>query len=286
MLYSNTINLQRILSKLRKIKEYENYYSALCIFHDDTKPSMLVFKDGWFRCLACGRTGDYEMLWRKLQRYTSPSMEIKTEAADWKRPKISEGISSYELIMNAHRILLQNSESLAWYLRMRRIDDRIESQRLGWLNGWYTIPFFDVNGNYKGVGLRASRHVQEATGYRYHIPNKESLYVPDWKLIMDNDFIVVVFGLLDALSLVSLRIPAMSVVHGKAITAEDFNPYRKRLLFFPDEGEENISYNLIGNLGWRGKVIKVTYPYGTKDVNDLLVQSKETMIRNLIRENL
>ena len=30
---------------------------ALCIFHDDENPSLRIWPDGGFRCMACGKIG-------------------------------------------------------------------------------------------------------------------------------------------------------------------------------------------------------------------------------------
>ncbi|MBT9139413.1 MAG: DNA primase [Syntrophomonadaceae bacterium] len=273
--------LHQILPKLQRVKEYDKYYSAICVFHQDTKPSMLVFKDGWFRCLACGRSGDLYSLSKKLTGQESPSLKIQREATTWNAPyeSIKGGL---DFAMSAHDTLVLCSESLAWYLRMRRIDDRIEAQKLGWHNGWYTIPFFAADGSYQGIGMRAGLHIEEANGARYYIPTKTRLYVPDWRLVYSSQYVVVVFGLIDALSLVSLRIPAMSVTHGKSITAEDFDDIRKPIIFIPDHGEEVEAIQVARKLSWRGRVARINWMDDMKDVNDLHIAKKENIIFSAI----
>lgn len=39
-------------------KEYDEYAMVLCPFHDDTNPSMKVYREGWFYCFACDKGGD------------------------------------------------------------------------------------------------------------------------------------------------------------------------------------------------------------------------------------
>ncbi len=45
---------------------------ALCIFHDDRNPSMLV-KNNFVHCFACGKTGDVIDVYRKLHGATFPA---------------------------------------------------------------------------------------------------------------------------------------------------------------------------------------------------------------------
>src|SRR3990172_3974734 len=206
------MDLRSVVSRLEHVKEYEKYYSALCVFHHDTSPSMLVYKDGWFRCLSCGRSGDLYVLDRKLRGWTPPSMLYNTESTDWKPP--TGASDPVKFVFDAHHMLSKYTESLGWYLRMRGLECRIEGQKLGWHNGWYVIPTFSADDNLTGYILRAGQHVQEATGARYVTHSTSSLYVPDWYLYLTGEYLVVTFGVLDALTLTELRIPAVSSVWG------------------------------------------------------------------------
>lgn len=275
------VSLSRVIEKLQKVKEYENYYSALCVFHDDTKPSMLVYKDGWFRCLACGKTGDLYLLDRKLNGWSSRSMVLEGELTSWTIPKtIVQG--GLDFAMKAHEVLLTNSESLSWYLRMRGIENRIEPQKLGWYNGWYTFPVFNEEGYFKGIILRAGLHIEQAKGLRYVTPTKEKYYVPDWQLNRNNNYLVVVFGIIDALTLTELRIPNISTIHGLNCNPDDFDDIRKPIIFFPDKGEEPQAIEVLRKLGWRGRLARINWSDSAKDVNDLYLQGKTTQIFNAI----
>lgn len=275
--------LQQILSKLKQVKEYERYYSSICVFHEDAKPSMLVFKDGWFRCLACNRSGDFYLLSRKLTGWESPSHRYQKETTSWNTPSVAIK-GGLDFAMKSHEILATCSESLSWYLRMRRIDDRIYPQKLGWYDGWYTIPIFGEEGDYQGIAMRAGRHIQEATGARYYTPTKVRLYVPDWQLYYSGKYLVMVFGLIDALTLASMRVPSMSTTHGKSLTPEDLDNIRKPIIFIPDKGEEVEAITIARKLSWRGRVARIDWPEGMKDVNDLFCSNKETIIYNAIEK--
>lgn len=274
--------LEDIISRLDQVKEYERYYAAICVFHPDTHPSMMVYKDGWFRCLSCGRTGDLYMLDRQLNGWSPPSYSKSKERADFIPPK-----RAYypELFVNkAHDTLLRNSDSLGWYLRMRRLEYRIEPQHLGWHHGWYVIPTYSGSDELTGYVLRAGSHIQEATGFRYITHSSSSLYVPDWYLYRKSDYVVVTFGILDALTLVQMRIPACSTMWGTTLKVDDFDDVRKLILFFPDSGEEDTAIRYYRTLGWRGRMVEMDWPEGMKDANDLYMAGKECMILNAIEE--
>jgi DNA primase len=47
--------------------EQSNHWKCVCPFHDDTNPSMVIFKDThYYKCYACGVRGDvYDYLWHQ-----------------------------------------------------------------------------------------------------------------------------------------------------------------------------------------------------------------------------
>lgn len=274
--------LDDIISRLEGVKEYERYYSALCVFHPDRHPSMLVYKDGWFRCLSCGRSGDLYMLDRKLSGWSPPSHLHTRESTDWIPP--SSDANPIVFVDEAHRMLTKYCESLGWYLRIRGVDDRIDGQKLGWHNGWYVIPTYSDDDTLTGYVLRAGQHVQEATGARYVTRSSASLYVPDWYLYHTGRFIVVTYGILDALTLVGLRIPAVSTMWGTTMRLSDLDDVRKPILFFPDQGEEIPAIEQYRRLGWRGRLVRMDWPDGSKDVNDLHVKGLDMEIVNAVEK--
>lgn len=275
-----TIKIEQLLPKLQRTKEYDNYYSAVCPFHDDHNPSLLVYKSGWFRCLGCGKSGDFYSLHRKLIGWTSASLDISNELADFKIPQAD--YSSELFAERAHKTLSNFSESLAWYLRMRKLEDQIIPQQIGWHNGWYTFPVYNFGGEYTGVVMRASKHIQEATNLRYVIKTKEHMYYPDWFLARTGKYLVITFGVLDAITLTKLRIPACSTLHGKVVDVNSLDWARKPIIIFPDKDEENKAMYYATKLGWRGKVIRFDYPDGTKDPNDVMMIGKEIDLYNTI----
>lgn len=250
------------LSVLPKAQEHSHYLTGVCPFHDDTDPSLLVFDDGWFQCLGCGRHGRWETLWNRLKG--QPVQIMPERRTFWGTPRLSpEQVE--EVCYQGHEDLMR-FPSLGWYLEMRGITSRIESNELGYWEGWYTIPVTDRDGNFVTGVLRAAPHVQRVTGERYWMRGAPAMYVPDWNLIERNGFLFVVYGMIDALVLASLRLPVVTSTAGqKKFDPEWLESYRKRIIIVPDQGEELSASALASRLGWRGKVKRLDYPYGIKD---------------------
>ena len=275
------VTISQVLTKLQKTKEYQNYYSCLCPMHDDTKPSFLLYKTGWWRCLGCGRSGDLYSLHRFLTGWTSRSATIRSEVTEFHVPRLKN--VGEDFIIDCHETLLTFSQSLAWYLRMRGIEEQIIPQKIGWYNGWYTFPVYGYEDDYRGFIMRSGRHIQEATGLRYVIKSTGSLYFPDWYLARKSDYLVVTFGILDAISLSKLRIPACSSTHGKTIDINELEWARKPIVFFPDKDESEEARKYYRQLGWRGRVVEFDYPENCKDPNDLLLAGHDQDMMNAIR---
>lgn len=276
------VTISQVLPKLQRVKEYQNYFSCLCPFHDDTKPSFLLYKTGWYRCLGCGRTGDLYSLYRFLTGWVSKSATIRSEVAEFHVPRLKN--VGEDFVINCHETLLNFSQSLAWYLRMRGLEEQIIPQKIGWYNGWYTFPVYGYEDDYRGFIMRSGRHIQEATGLRYVIRSTGSLYFPDWYLARKSDYLVVTFGILDAISLSKLRIPACSSIHGKTVNISELEWARKPIVFFPDKDEGEDARKYYRQLGWRGRIVDFPYDENVKDPNDLLLVNKEIEMANAIRE--
>ena len=60
------VTLDGILSSLSEVKKVKGGYTALCPFHDDHNPSLMVFENGGFYCRACQEKGTLYYLARHL----------------------------------------------------------------------------------------------------------------------------------------------------------------------------------------------------------------------------
>jgi hypothetical protein len=207
-------------------------------------------------------------------------------------PPASDLDALQKIAEEAHKALVDDWGQFTGYLKRRGLVDRIVPQMLGWYQGWVTIPIFDDfqlqfgrGGNLCGLVLRATDAQQAATHKRYMIPlgSRPMLYVPDYRLLSSGQGIVVVYGMLDALSLCEMRIPVVTTTSGKdSFLAEWLDTYRKPIVVLPDKGEEETGQRLARTLGWRGKCLKYNYPVGLKDPNDLLVAGEEQNLRRAL----
>lgn len=276
-----------IIKELAGVVEHGKYVAALCPFHPDHTQSLLAFRDGYFKCLACGEQGSLSKLKKQLSGWDAP---IHIEPS---RPTVhllpTDLLELEEVCQTAHQTLLQFDDPLGHYLTRRGIHQRIVPQTLGYLNGWYTIPIIEEHGRLLGAVARAGAHIQETSGARFNIPTGQQamVYVPDYELIERNDYLCVVYGMMDSLSLCELGIPSCTPTSGKdSLHAEDLDRYRKRVIIIPDKGEESTAIKLRDSLGWRGTLLELDWRDGCKDPNDLLVKGYGEWLKDEIRKEI
>jgi hypothetical protein len=187
------------------------------------------------------------------------------------------GFDSLEDLAYQAYLDLSNMPSFAWYLEMRGVADAVDVLELGYHRGWYTIPVRNQEGVFETVVFRAAPHVQEANkdGLRYWCKHAPTLYVPDWRLLDKADYILVPYGIFDALTLNKLRYPVATPTHGHNFDPAWLYEYNKPIYFIPDKGEESSAIRHASMMSWRGHVIYLDYPEGMKDSNDFLRAGKE-----------
>lgn len=255
-----------------------DYIVALCPFHDDRKPSILIYGDGWFTCLGCGRKGTWDTLHHKMcgvDVIIRPELETK-----WQGPNIKH-YDPEELALVANEDLM-NFPSYNWYLKLRGLEGRIETCQLGYWKGWYTIPLFGSDGKFHNLVLRAAPHIEKASGLRYWFTGKPSLYVPDWHKTNTSPYLFVVYGMLDALTLSELGFPVVTAGGTQNLKAEWLEEFRKPILVIPDKDEEKFAQQLINKLGWRGRMVSINYYGGLKDPNDFLMRGHRSELAALL----
>lgn len=282
------LTLADIAGRLQQVRQYEGYISALCPYHDDTRPSFMVYGDGWFRCLSCGAVGTWDRLWEHLGGRRK--RKFKAAPVRWNTPELPDyGTPELEDIVWASHELLLSQHQLGWYLELRGLEDRIEPCKLGWYDGWITIPIMTEDDEFDGVVLRAGRHITQATGQRWDQPHNQGrkMYVPDWHLFRSCKKLAIVFGIFDALALSSLRYGVVTPTCGD----QSFDPQwlegeTRPIRIFPDFGAEDDAYKLTEKLGWRSKVVLLPYLDNTKDAADFLEHDKRDELTKLLAKEL
>lgn len=275
-----TVTFDSITSRLEKAVPYERYTMAVCVFHSDSDPSLMVFKDGWFNCLGCGRKGTWNTLWDKLN---GRRVIVTPEPVTSYKPPIQDS-NLEDTCYQAHTDLLQ-FQSLQWYLEMRGIQDRIETNEIGYWKGWYTFPVRNEEGGFETAVLRAAPHVQEVSNIRYWCKSSPTLYVPNWFRVTTSKYLFVVYGIMDALSLSSLGFPVVTSTAGNnTVNPKWFDRFRVPIYIIPDHGETQQAMDLASYLGWRSKIVNLSFPIGKKDVNGFLeAGQKQDLIAQLSR---
>ena len=265
-----TIKYEDFLYKLPQAEDKGKYIVGLCPFHRDNDPSLLVYRDGYFHCLGadCARSGTWKTLWNKLSG--QPIQVLSEKRIHYRSPQGLWEYDSREQLAYQAYIDLVRFRTFQWYLELRGLVDAIDIHELGYHRGWYTIPVRDQDYKFENVIFRAAPHVQDAINMRYWADGKPSMFVPDWHLLSKRDYIIVVFGIMDALTLNKFRYPVVTPTHGHVFDPNWLNNYRKPIYVIPDKGEERKTLELVSNMGWRGKMVRLDYPVGMKDANDFL----------------
>jgi hypothetical protein len=266
------VTLDQTIELMGDYKEMsQGYVLTHCPFHDDSQMSLLVFEDGWWNCLAeCG-SGRIERLYEELanpglvRRPNGVNKNIRPPILPTDREEIEQ------LVWRAHDALRREDE-FKWYLRQRGVEDRIDTAKLGWYNGWITVPVFSENQTLTGVYLRATPPQEKVTALRFTQPTgqRPMLYCPDWRLWKSSMSVAVVYGMMDALVLSSLRFPTVTTTGG----SKSFDPgwldnWRKKVVIIPDkEGDDKAASDLAAGLGWRATILRLPYDEQVSDPAD------------------
>jgi DNA primase (bacterial type) len=279
------VSLSDIRDHLENCHDYSGYLAAICPFHSDNKPSLMVYPDG-YRCVACGAHGSLEYLLSKISGgyYVSHTQDISPDWYKWLSDVDLRGFSK-----QAHSYLKRHVECQL-YLNRRGIGEMIDEVRLGFWSGYYIFPIFNENGSVVNLVARTGETLQDLTGNRYFdcpysiTGNHATLYVASFELLEKSPYIVVVYGIIDMLSLAILNIPSVTFSAGKVIPPSFFDQWRKIIYVIGDKGEERDAKRLAQELGWRGRFINLSYPDGCKDINDVHVKYGADKVLQIVND--
>lgn len=253
------------------------YIMIVCPFHDDHNPSCKVDSRGYF-CFGCSARGSLDYLHNKLvdPNYVPPPREpFKSPWWKWyDRYGSDEGICK-AAHANILRIPLYGK-----YLERRGIANAVGDLLIGYLDKHFTFPIFDPSG--KIVGMVARALDGGPTKYITAPGQEEMLYVPDWEHVTEASYAIVVYGIIDAITLFLLGYPAVTGSAGKYLPAKLLTDFRKPVFVVPDLGEEDAASNLFRYMGWRGNIVCIDYPEGTKDANDLLTHGHTKLLKETL----
>lgn len=259
---------QSLLEKMDG-REYSHYFFAVCPFHDDSKPSLMVDERGYF-CKACGARGNLKKLDMRVRRGFRIRNTVSSILPRWKSWEREygdlEGIAEY-----AHDNLLRH-KSYRKYYEQRKCEEFIEKGFLGYIGGWCTIPVIDKSS--QGIIDLVVRASSGKGNTRYVVAPTSSdcprpLYCPNWERVTASDLVYVVYGIFDAISLELCGLPCVTGITGKNIAEESLNALHKKFVIIPDWKEEKDAHQLANALGWRASVKSMLFPEDCKDPDDI-----------------
>lgn len=246
---------------------YSNYFACWCPFESHKTPALLVYDDGLFVCLSCGKKGTHSYLNKVIGSHYTPQRvdTVSHVLPQWR--KWEQEYGDLEGIVSVAQERLLKVPVYQTYLKRRKIYEYAKDGRLGYLDGWITFPVLDVQSKILDIVVRS---VSRFTDIRYVVhPGSDRdfrpLYVPSWERVNAAQTVYVVFGIIDAISLHLAGLPVVTGITGKSLSYESLQQLRKRYIIVPDENEDREAIMLANKLGWRCKVKKIAYPDGTKD---------------------
>lgn len=275
------------VAELLSCTRYDHYLAAPCIFHQDSSPSLMIYPD-FYICLSCGKKGKTSQLLRQLQGNPPFQQEpiARAHPGLWRSLNIDD-LDLDTITYDAHNRLKGNLDN-AYYLKTRGIFSQITPLHIGFIDGWFIFPVYNDQHRVQGLVARAGIANQEIYKKRYIVPPHQPamLYVPDWKLTKEAKQLYLVFGIIDAITLNMIGIPAITGTAGHNLPVELFNDIRKRLTIIPDGdgADDKTARGLCPQLSWRGKLSRLPYPEGTKDANEIYCRYGKDKLIDWIKE--
>jgi hypothetical protein len=267
------VDLDRI-SELLDVQhtQYDGYIASQCLFHDDDRPSLMIYPDR-YNCKACSAWGYTDDLLRKLDVSSGTLISKPKKFVDFKNP-FSKWTQN-QTLSDALKVAWQNNKNNpSIYMTKERDIHPLDQFRfgIGLRDGWITFPIKDKYNKLVGA---VARTLPDLGNSKYTVPlgqDPNLLYVPDWINIIEGNKLFITFGIIDALTLAIYGFPSASTTNGKQIDVATLYYMKKIMLFIPDKGEEKEANRIASQLDWRGKVLKVEYPDDCKDINDVHVK--------------
>lgn len=284
-------NIYEVLLEKMEGQSYNGYFCVCCPFPHNGRleehPSFFVYEQSnnpnyQYRCASCGKHGTLQQLNNFLGSHFSPikSNTVSRVLPQWKRWQ--ERYGDLEGIVESAHAMLKRYPQFQGYLKKRKMDQFIEQGKFGYLDGWITIPVYDVMGKLVDCVVRGIN--KDGTRYVVH-PEKgkeRPLYSPNWKRVMESDVVYVPFGMFDAWAFEAIGYASVTSITGKSINPELLRNLGKRGVIVPDAGEFVEAHNLANSLGWRYKVKELLFPESTKDVDEVRRKYGESNLMELI----
>lgn len=286
MISASSTDLSDIFEVLEQAHQYQGYITGLCPFHPDTRPSFFVYPDRYF-CKACGASGFTDKLLYRLGKVARPPA-IRTQRGGGSDNPFTGWAAARPLKATLRMAweTVNNNPGMGYYMTKNRgiTEPYRKKLGIGYIDDWYTIPIRTRTGSIVGAVARKGR--DNPSPHKYVLPNgidPNLLYVPNWKKTWSAPYLLLTFGILDAVVLAILGYPAASTLTGKNLPKAALARFRKPVLVIPDQGEQEDGLYAVQKLGWRGSLVRVRWPEGCKDINDIWVRDPQ-LCKEIVQE--
>lgn len=266
------ITIDDVSDYLEQFHQYDGYAMACCPFHSDNSPSLMI-TSGRFYCKSssCGKSGSIEYLYSYVSGRPIQSHKKVYNPSAYIWDKWIDKYGSIQNVCDFANDQIINKPELGNYLYQRKLTlEQIKFGHLGFLSGYYIFPIKDELGKIQGAVARASPTIQ--TKDNRYSASKDcpvKIYVPDWKKLNEDEEIYLVFGTIDAWSLLMAGYASLTGISGQQFRPEFLDGIRKPIYIIADKGEHKSAIKLQSRLGWRGRRLDIDWPENTKDPNGI-----------------
>ena len=274
------MSLYQQLKERLQGRSYTGYFSSVCPFHNDHSPSMLVFGGGRFLCLTCRTTGTHQFLANRLKIIHTPIIKNSNILPRWKSWESQWG-DLYGIVSHAHEMLSFYPQYMGYY-RTRKLDKFVNVGNFGMLDEWAVFPVYDKSGQLVDTIVRSTGGKGDTRYVVHPSDGTRPLYSPNWKRVLENDTVFIVFGILDTWALEDIELPCITSLSGKSVNLESIKVLNKRGVFVPDDGEVAEAHMYANALGWKYKVRSVQYPDGCKDPDEIRRHFGSELLKTLL----
>jgi hypothetical protein len=277
------MDLEDLIPYLNQPRMYEDYIAAVCPWHESepVRQSLLIYPTRW-KCMSCDRWGrDMEWLERELQGLP-PIVNLDDDKFQY--PPFVNAMATYAL--SCHKKVIDTPHLGAYWIKRGISRNTVIACKLGFSQGWYTIPIYDINNNIVRIVHRAGPSIKRPIAKYYTTKGKSVPYCPDMDFSASSWTLYVVYGIVDALALYEMGYASITSSMGK----ENFNPEWLRMsstievVFIPDKGEANTAREQAKAFGPRASVLDLNYDFYTdcKDPADFLANGHEDALAEMM----